>query len=393
MRASALRLAATAALTVAGLTGCSLFSRATPNDIAGHWEGTLGYRSGQVQVVLTVERDSLAGTWRATVGSPDLMLMDEPLPDFAFDAPRVAFTLPDLEAPLAFTGWCRSGRISGTLTSPALPAESRTESAPKLVLARRPAPPRAAVRDTVQFDGAGVRLAGTVLTPEGAGRHPGIVFLHGSALSTRSALMAYADTLARAGFVALTYDKRAHGASGGTPDYRVGDLVADAAAAVRWLRAHPRCDGRVAVFGRSQGAWLAPEVAARESLAFVIAVSAPGVPLRAVIAWQDSLRGLPPRGLPPEPWARAALDTDVLAPWRTLRAPALLLHGDRDDLVPAERSAAAIAAAAPHARLAWFAGADHLLRQRPEPGGDFDWPRVAPGVVDTLVAWSRRQTP
>src|SRR5271165_2509441 len=73
--------------------------------------------------------------------------------------------------------------------------------------------------EEVEFQNGDVKLSGTVRTPVGSERRPGVVILHGSNYQTRggqyAALGFVADQFARNGFVALTYDKRGTGKSCG----------------------------------------------------------------------------------------------------------------------------------------------------------------------------------
>jgi len=82
----------------------------------------------------------------------------------------------------------------------------------------------------------------------------------------------------------LIFDKRGVGAS--TGDWRVAtleDLAADGAAAVAFLRGQPRINSaRIGVHGHSQGATIAPIVAARSSVAFVIGSAAAGLPADSI---------------------------------------------------------------------------------------------------------------
>ena len=75
----------------------------------------------------------------------------------------------------------------------------------------------------------GVTLAATLHTPAGAapaGGWPGVVVLHGLG-GTRRSVASIADTFAAAGYAALAYDARGHGASGGNVELASAREVAD----------------------------------------------------------------------------------------------------------------------------------------------------------------------
>jgi pimeloyl-ACP methyl ester carboxylesterase len=133
--------------------------------------------------------------------------------------------------------------------------------------------------EQVEFQNGDTKLSGTLRLASGSERHPAIVILHGSNYQTRggqyAALGFIADQFARNGFVALTYDKRGTGKSGGDRNDDPELLSGDAAAAVRLLRSRPEVDGgKIGLWGISQGGIIEPIVAAKTGrLAFLINVS------------------------------------------------------------------------------------------------------------------------
>ena len=79
--------------------------------------------------------------------------------------------------------------------------------------------------------------------------------------------------------------------------------------------------------------------------------------------------------------------------WRSLRVPVLVVFGSADEYVPAQVSADRIQRALRDggnrdATVRIFPGANHVLRQLPlVAGGKWDWPRAAPGYIDTVTGW------
>lgn len=132
------------------------------------------------------------------------------------------------------------------------------------------APVRRATRvplalEEVRFASEDRELAGTVVRPLAGSDAPGVVFVHGSGPATRHDYMEWSWFFAARGVAALMYDKQGAGESTGDwEEARFDDLAADAAAAVRFLRARPGVDAaRVGLSGGSQGGWVAPLAAAR----------------------------------------------------------------------------------------------------------------------------------
>ncbi|HEV8336720.1 MAG TPA: alpha/beta hydrolase [Candidatus Polarisedimenticolia bacterium] len=145
-------------------------------------------------------------------------------------------------------------------------------------------PPYPVKRVEVAFPSGGVSLAGTLYLPDAPGRHPAIILIHGSGRATRGWPNAlHAADFSAYGIATLTYDKRGVGASGGSFDENedLEPLAADASAAARYLASRPEIDGaRLGLWGRSQGAWVAPLAAAQlEHVAFVVLVVGGGVPV------------------------------------------------------------------------------------------------------------------
>ena len=126
-----------------------------------------------------------------------------------------------------------------------------------------------------------VRLAASVHLPEAAGPVACAVALHAAAAGTRDHPLYrhVAATLGEVGVAVCVYDRRGEGGSSGQPGGSLDRLAADGAAAARAVRELPEVDpDRVGVWGISQGGWLGPLAAVRDdAIAFVIAVSAPGV--------------------------------------------------------------------------------------------------------------------
>ena len=173
----------------------------------------------------------------------------------------------------------------------------------------------------------------------------GVVFyLHGNTGSVER-WFADADLFRRANFDLFMLDYRGYGKSSG----RIAseeELHADVYAV--WQAVAERYRGRpVVVYGRSLGTALAATLAARIEPALTILVS----PYRSIAA-------LAREHYPWVPGAvlRYPLRTDLVL--ATLRTPVLLVHGDRDTLIPPAHSQA-LRALVPQARLVEVEGAGH----------------------------------
>lgn len=199
--------------------------------------------------------------------------------------------------------------------------------------------------EEVAIDSPGGRLPGWFLPARGGARGPGVVLVHGWE-SNRARMLPNARFLVAAGFHCLCFDVRGHGENG--PErlpISVGEFGADAAAALRALRARPEVD-RVAILGHSMGAAGAVLAAAAEPwLDALVSVAAPADP-RLLTRQTFRLAHLPiPSPIAvPLAWLVARVyvrprghSVAALSARRAIRhypGPVLLIHGDADEVIP-----------------------------------------------------------
>jgi pimeloyl-ACP methyl ester carboxylesterase len=124
-------------------------------------------------------------------------------------------------------------------------------------------------------------------TPKGgdAGRMPAVILLAGSNVGDRDGfalgvptLQQLAGAIADAGFLAVRYDQRGFGQSGGRAESAmIQDYAEDVRAVVRWLLQRKDVDPkRIAVVGHSEGAWVALLAAEREKrISAVVSIAGP----------------------------------------------------------------------------------------------------------------------
>jgi hypothetical protein len=418
--------------------------------LIGAWRGHALRAGARLELSIRFHREQ--GTLRATLSSPDLLLLDAPLEGVSHVGRNVRFSSPD-ETPVRFHGVLEGDSIRGTAHMPAVPGVAAADGTPPSIRfalgrAATPATPPYSIRD-LKIPSGGVQLGATLLLPPGAGRRPGIVLLPGSSSRRRRDLAFHADHFARAGLAVLVFDKRGTGETPG--EYRSAtyeQLARDAANAVEFLRRQPGVDAaRVGLWGLSQGALLAPMVAAQvPELRFLVGISAPGIPLGESAAYQDSIRlaaagfdaadirrmvtiqrrmsawlqdgrdqaelaallaeasstpwrrasALPsrlPEGAALEGWYWRGRALDPEPAWRSVTLPVLLVYGAADELLQAKPNARAVERALRKGRnrdvtVRIFPAANHVLRTLPDvAGGSWDWPRPAPGYLELVTGW------
>ena len=124
-----------------------------------------------------------------------------------------------------------------------------------------------------------VHLSGRLLVPRGEGPFPAVLFIHGSGAEPGFVSRSMADRMAREGMAALTWDKRGTGRSvGGSPRDDYEDLASDVIAWIGALSSRPDIDGdQIALWGWSEGAWVAPLAAEQLGDVAALVLVSPGV--------------------------------------------------------------------------------------------------------------------
>lgn len=233
--------------------------------------------------------------------------------------------------------------------------------------------------EPVTIPATGFNLAATITRPKTAsGRLPAVILVSGSGADDRDGFALgiptigqLAGALADAGFLAVRYDKRGYGQSGGRAESAtINDYGEDVRAVLRWLSRRDDVDPkRVALAGHGDGVWVALLAAAREKkFAAVVSLAGPastGAELvleqqqRALdrlqltpaerdkrIALQKQIQTavLTGRGweaVPPEirkqadtPWFQSLLAFNPSKVLEDVRQPLLFVHGEVDRQVP-----------------------------------------------------------
>ncbi len=138
-------------------------------------------------------------------------------------------------------------------------------------------------QEEVTFKNGDVTLSGTLLLPATkikGGKHPALVFVHGSSAQWREMYWGLGYLYAARGFAVLAYDKRGVGKSTGNwREASFQDLADDAVAGAKLLQARSEvAANQIGFWGQSQGGWIAPLAASRfPEAAFAVALSGGGL--------------------------------------------------------------------------------------------------------------------
>lgn len=278
-------------------------------------------------------------------------------------------------------------------------------------------------------------LHGTLQTPaDSAPRGPAVLIIAGSGPTDRNGngplvstdtYRMLAEGFAAQGIRSLRYDKRGIGESRALAareeDLQFGHFVDDAVTAIRALAARPDVSA-VFVAGHSEGALVALLAAQKIDVAGVMLLTATGRPLSAVMRDQlqampaslkdDAFRildkliaGEPVRDVRPDlsalfrpsvqPFLLSLLTIDPAAELRKLKAPALVMHAERD-LQISRSDFEALRAARGGLHSVVLPEANHVLKTSPADRASniaLYSNRTAPldpGVMPPLVAFVRR---
>jgi dipeptidyl aminopeptidase/acylaminoacyl peptidase len=402
------------------------------DDLSGGWKGTWTKDGDTIAVTVTFVKT--ADRYSGSFDSDALQVVGIPFGDVSEANGKVHFQIKGDQNTMLFDGAIAGDAMSGTFVD--------GKDKGRFELARAALPAAQIQTHDVTFRNKDVTLAGTLLLPATPGRHPAILFLHGSGPEGRWANHYLAQKFADAGITALIYDKRGVGQS--TGDWqKVGfdALADDAVAGIRFLQSLPEVDSaRVGIYGHSQGGTIAPLVALRAGdLGFVIASAAAGIDPADVEFYSigNSIgiaKLAPAERTDAEAYLHALIDVaylgrdraqlDALAAkfktrdwyfdppplgnsywtissqiarfapahfWRQVRAPVLLVYGLHDERVPLRESTDAIQAALTaggntKVTLKIFPDADHTFTivDPPHVGG---WPKHEPDYAGTLTGW------
>jgi hypothetical protein len=205
------------------------------------------------------------------------------------------------------------------------------------------------VREITLKTADGLSLLSWFLAPREG--HPVIAYFHGNGghIGYRAERLRW---FARNGYGVLMAEYRGYGGNPGTPSE--AGLIADGAAALDFLGAEGTTPNRVVIYGESLGSGVAVPLAAGRNVASLI-LEAPFTSVAEVA--QHHYPFIPASALVRDRF-------DSLAKIGQVTAPILVLHGERDRVVPL-RFGRALFDAAPEPKELWLAreaGHEDLVR-------------------------------
>jgi hypothetical protein len=296
------------------------------------------------------------------------------------------------------------------------------------------------------FSNGDITIACRVYLPDTPGKHPAVVFMHGSGPEGMFANQYYAECLAGKGIVTLIQDKRGTGKSTGDwTKANYEDLAGDYISAVEFLKSFNEVNEKqIGIYGHSQGGTIAPLVALKSNdIAFIISNAGIGDTLYKQDLYRvennlrsndftqdeiseamayygtwlniaksgsgydklDSLNNAakdkkwfgwvaaPPKDHWIWKWYLGVGNMSFLKYWDEIKIPVLLVYGEYDSTIPVKVSlenidnSLRVNAGNKDVTEIILPKAQHNLTITPSKGDKFFWWYVSPGLVDTYSSW------
>jgi len=285
---------------VAMLATAPAFAAAPARRFDGHWTGML---QGMLHLVINIDRTP-AGTLKGTMDSPDQGAMGIPIDTLIVAGDSLRFDMTSIRGDYAGVLNAAGDHLNGRWRQAGMVLPFELQRVASVPLPRRPQEPaRPFPYDTVavSYDNpqaAGVRLAGTLTLPRGAGPFPCALLITGSGPEDRDetvfgqrTFLVLADHLTRHGIAVLRVDDRGVGGSTGRFSTATSeDFASDALAGISYLETRKDIDGgKIGLIGHSEGGLIGPIVATRSpAVAFMVMMAGPGVPGDSILMLQTT---------------------------------------------------------------------------------------------------------
>ena len=234
----------------------------------------------------------------------------------------------------------------------------------------------------VVFESKGQQIVGMLHVPNGRGRVPAVLLLHGftgTKTEQHRMFVKLSRALADHNIASLRFDYRGSGDSAGNfEDMTIRSEVADAGEALRYLSRHKRIDSRrLALVGMSMGAAVAALLVGRERTRFKTMVLwapvAEGAGILDELSTPDAVAALAQTGITDHDgnlvgvsFIRQFVEMRPLKEIVKTRCPVLLVHGTKDVTVPHNHCEMYEKTLLHHKRIVkkvLIAGADHTFNK------------------------------
>ena len=272
-------------------------------EITGQWNGVLKFQGMQLRIVFHISETD--DGYKSTMDSPDQGAKGIPVTSTSFDGKKVVLKVAN--AGITYEGTLISEtELDGTFSQGGQDFPIKfTKNREKVEGPKRPQLPQKPYpyhTEDVVFKNkqAGISLAGTLSIPKKDGKFPAVILISGSGPQNRDEelfghkpFLVLADHLTKKGFAVLRYDDR--GTAGSEGDFKTAtsaDFACDVKAALAFLKTRTEIDdSQIGLIGHSEGAMIAPMIAAEtdNDISFVVLMAGPGKPGHEVLLLQQKL--------------------------------------------------------------------------------------------------------
>lgn len=264
-------------------------------DIAGNWQGSISAGGKNLRIVFHISKN--ANGFEAKFDSPDQNAYGLSAGNVSLVQDSIHIALPLLGG--AYQGkWDGKNQLNGTLTQgpanmPLVLDRAENTQGPASAAAQTkpqtPQPPFPYLTEEVSYrnEKDNILLAGTLSKPSSGNRFPVVLLITGSgpqdrdeSIGMHKPFAVIADQLTRAGIAVLRVDDRGVGKS--TGDFRSAtseNFASDVLSGIAYLKTRTDIDAnKIGLLGHSEGAMIAPYVAARSAdVAFLVLLAGPAV--------------------------------------------------------------------------------------------------------------------
>jgi uncharacterized protein len=301
---------------------------AKPSDIDGAWMGSIDTGNAKLRVVFHIVNMDTGLT--ATLDSPNQGMSGMPTSSVTRDGTSLKIEVKSI-------GGVFEGQISTDLLSidgkwtqagtsfPLLLKRVKDSAELEFKHPQNPTRPYPYRDEDLTYENKvqNVTLAATITIPPGKGPFPGVVLITGSgpqdrdeALLGHKPFLVLSDYLTRHGIVVLRADDRGTAKSTGVfATATTADFSTDTEAGIAYLKTRPEVDPhKIGLIGHSEGAVIAPMVAARnKDVAFIVMMAGTGVPGDQVLVAQGEAISVASGKDPDAAASDAAKEKEMLA--------------------------------------------------------------------------------
>ncbi|MDP2303392.1 MAG: alpha/beta hydrolase [Ignavibacteria bacterium] len=415
---------------------------ANSENINGFWSGSMEMNGKTIDISIDlISKDKFFSSY-------DLMLLEQPISNLTIKNGNISFSII-LDVEVVFNGTISGKEITGTATINGGPPNMNIIFS---VTKQTEKPVKPYSVESITIKSNDVSLSAEIYTPHTKGQHPAIVLLHGSSTNLKSDYIFDADFFAKLGFEVLIFDKRGNGKS--TGNYYASsydDLITDAIVCLETMNKRESVNKyKIGLWGFSQGAMLLPKIVSKTSIPkFLIAKSPEIISVTDAAAFSDSLRILNSGGselngqivaeshrivekMIIEGKSFIEVETFIqqnaqqnnfmnqtglygninidknefngfywqgrkehfISLWESINIPTLVLFGDRDSFVNAEKNISILKSLNnENFEIKLFPNANHNLKKSFNPTIDteFDWPRIIEGYSEYVEKWIKSE--